>query len=70
MTNIVTVAQTGSVKEVEFAEGMTVAEALTAAGINVGSGMEVRLNGNASEDMETVLESGDNILVVGAIRGA
>jgi len=70
MTDTITIAQTGAVQEVEFEEGMNLTEALEKAGMAVGEGMEVRLNSAACEDLETVLQSGDQILIVGAIRGA
>ena len=69
-TPIVTVAQTGNVQEIEFSEGMTVGDALSKSGIELGSSMQLRLNGAAHDDMDEVLSAGDQILVVGAIRGA
>ena len=70
MTNVVTVIQTGEVNEIDFEEGMTVGEALEKAAMSVGEGMEIRLNGDAHDDLEEVLSAGDTILIVGAIRGA
>jgi len=66
----VTIAQTGNVKEVEFKAGLTVKQALAAASISTGSGVEVRLNGAACADQDTTLSANDTILVVGRIRGA
>lgn len=70
MTDTITIAQTGSVKEVDFKEGMTVGEALAAAEITLPEGMELRLNNAAHDDLDEVLNAGDQILIVGAIRGA
>ncbi len=71
MTDIVTIVQTGSTpQEVNFEEGMTVAEALEASGLSAGEGVEVRLNGAANDDLEAVLSAGDTILLVSSIRGA
>lgn len=69
MTNKVTIAQTGSVQEVAFKKGMTVAAAIKAAGLSVGRGREVRVNGAAATGKQ-VLAANDTILIVGAIRGA
>lgn len=67
----VTVAQTGNVKEVNFTEGMTVKQALEAAGVSAGGrGQQVRLNNQACGDLDTVLAAGDQVLVVGNVRGA
>lgn len=70
MTDTVTVAQTGAVREIGFTEGMTVQEALTAAEFSISSDLEVRLNGSACADLETALQANDTILIVGSIRGA
>lgn len=70
MANTVTVAQTGSVQEIAFEEGMTIAEALKLAGLTVGSGYQVRLNGATEKNMDTKLRVNDTVLVVGQIRGA
>lgn len=69
-TPTITVAQTGNVQEVEFTEGMTVSQALEAAGLEVSATESLRLNGAAHEDMDEVLNAGDQILVVGRISGA
>lgn len=69
MSNV-TIAQTGDVKEVAFTEGMTIQSALTTAGVTVGTGREVRLNGATVRDLETALNANDTILIVGRIRGA
>ena len=67
----VTVAQTGNVQEVNFIEGMTVKQALEAANISAGGrGQQVRLNNTTCGDLDTVLAAGDQVLVVGNIRGA
>lgn len=67
----VTIAQTGNVQEVVFKAGMTVKQALASAGVSVGgSGQEVRLNNQPCADHDTALSAGDQILVVGRVRGA
>ena len=65
----VTIAQTGSVKEVEFTEGMTVQQALDASDITIGSGRSVRVNGR-ERSPDFALRENDTILIVGEIRGA
>jgi len=65
----VTVAQTGAVQSVAFKRGMTVDQALSSAGITVGSGREIRVNGAAAEGGQK-LKANDTVLIVGSIRGA
>ena len=65
----ITIAQTGSVSEVEFTEGMTVEQALAASDISVGEGRSVRVNGREAGPTAT-LSANDTILIVGEIRGA
>ncbi len=65
----VTIAQTGSVTPVDFAEGMTVGAALRAADQTVGEDRELRVNGQVATE-DTVLSANDTVLIVGAIRGA
>ncbi len=67
----VTVAQTGNVKEVTFTKGMTIKQALGSAGVSAGgTGTQVRLNNQTCTDLDTVLSAGDQVLVVGNVRGA
>lgn len=69
MTKTITVAQTGAVQSVTFKRGMTVASAIEAAGLEVGEGREVRVNGASAEGSQT-LKANDTVLIVGSIRGA
>lgn len=66
----VTVARTGDAVKVNFEPGMTIEEALRSAGMSVSNGLTVRLNGDNNEDLETELQAGDTILLVGEVRGA
>ena len=70
---IVTVIQTGAVKEISFTEGMTVMEAFEAAGVSgdslTRSGNQVRLNNNVITDPDTELAENDQLVLVGNIAG-
>ena len=48
--------------------GQTVAQALAATGIEVGPGMDVRVNGAPAED-ETPLRDGDVVTIIPRIKG-
>lgn len=70
MSDTIQIIQAGNVQEVEFEEGMTVESALEAAGITVGTGIEVRLNNRVLRDLEVELAANQTLLLVGAVRGA
>jgi len=64
------VARTGDVREVTFQQGMTVKEALAAAQFTLDGASEVRVNSKPCKDMNTQLTPGDQVLIIGRIRGA
>lgn len=66
----IVVARTGDVKEIAFTKNMTVAEALQAAGYSFETADEVRLNNRKVTGGGTKLSPGDQLLVLGKIRGA
>lgn len=68
--NKVMVARTGDVREVSFCQGMTVREALAAAQFTLDGASEVRVNSKPCKDMNTQLAPGDQVLIIGRIRGA
>lgn len=66
----ITVARTGDAQEVAFTKGMTVNEALNAAGYTFNTADEVRVNNVKIKSGEAKLKPGDTVLVLGKIRGA
>lgn len=66
----VTVVRTGDVKEVPFKEGMSVRQILKNAGHTPNRDNEVRVNNQACADLDTVLKAGDQVMILGRIRGA
>ena len=70
----ITVVQTGDIDELDFVEGMTARQALTQIGATEealsGEGLEVRLNGTKTSDLDVVLADGDQLMVIGDIAGA
>jgi molybdopterin converting factor small subunit len=48
--------------------GQSIAEALAATGIEVGPGMDLRVNGTPAED-ETPLRDGDVVTIIPRIKG-
>ena len=68
----VTLVRTGDVKEVAFKDGMTVKQALSSGGFAAreARSVEVRLNNKPCTDLDTVLSPGDQVMVLGNIRGA
>ena len=59
----------GAVTEVGLESGATIADALTAASVDVGSGETVKLNGGDTS-MDAVVSDGARILVAKAAKGA
>jgi ribosomal protein S4E len=66
----VMVAQTGKVLEINFRDGMTIADAIKEANIAVDKTSEVRVNGKKVKDLKTAIKPNDQVMVVGQIRGA
>lgn len=66
----ISVVQTGRVLELDYYEGMTVRQALEQAEFNLRATAEVRLNNNPCTDLDTVLGAGDQVMIVGHVRGA
>ncbi len=64
------VARTGDVREVPFREGITVKQALAAAQFTLDGACEIRVNSRPCTDHGTVLSAGDQVLIIGRIRGA
>lgn len=65
----VMVAQTANVKNPEFTDGMDAEAAIKAAGMSVGKGVQVRLNGQPLTDMKRKLKAGDVLMLVGKTSG-
>ena len=59
----------GAVTEVGLESGATVADALSAASVDVGSGETLKLNG-ADTTNDTTVSDGSRILVAKAAKGA
>jgi len=58
----------GGMKMVNFAEGTRVADAIAKTGMSA-SGQEIRVNG-ATVSGDTVLRTGDTVMLISKIRGA
>ena len=65
----ITVARTGDVREVSYREGITVKDALSEAQFTVDGASEIRVN-NKPANQGTCLRPGDQVLILGKIRGA
>ena len=64
------VASTGDVCEVDYAEGMTLGEALDSVGYSRDGVTDIRVNNETVKDMDTVLAAGDQVTLLKKIRGA
>jgi sulfur carrier protein ThiS len=65
----VMVAQTANVKNLEYSEGMTADDAIKAAGMSAGEGVQVRLNGQPLTELNSPLKAGDVLMLVGNTSG-
>ena len=59
----------GAVKDVALNSGSTVSDALAAAGVNLGAGESVTMNGVAAPGSQPV-NNGDRIIVAKGAKGA
>jgi hypothetical protein len=64
------VARTGDVREVSFREGITVKDALAEAQFTLDGASEIRVNNILCKNQKTHLKAGDQVLILGNIRGA
>ena len=67
--NVRVVRVPGAVKEVCLDDGATVGDALSQAGIDLGAGEAVTMNGNLVESTRIVHE-GDRVIVAKGAKGA
>ena len=66
----ITVVRTGDVREVTYREGITVKQAIKEAQFTVDQSSEVRVNNQTRKNLDTLLQAGDQVMIVGNIRGA
>lgn len=65
----ITLVQTGKVQEVSFTPGMTPKQVFAAQGWELNESNEVRLNNRILKDLDTELNDGDTLMVIGEISG-
>ena len=70
MSKITVVVMPGTGVNVEVDEGATISDALNKAGFNPESVGEIRLNGETTEDLGTVLSDGDQIVAIQEVEAA
>jgi sulfur carrier protein ThiS len=68
--SVVTVVRTGATREVPYVQGITAEDAIRQVGFTIDGASEVRVNGAICKNMRACLSAGDQVTILGNIRGA